>query len=570
MEKKNLTGYPSIDKPWLKYYLEEAINAPLPECTMYEYIYERNQDNLDHIALNYYGAKLTYGQLFKKISHMAGALEAAGIQEGDVVTIAMINAPDTVCLLFALNKIGAVANMVFGASTPEELKKWVTDAKSSYVFTIDMFQEGFAKIANEAKLKKVIVTNLTESMSAINRIGARLLKGMKPLPLPNDSRFCSWNEFFKDMPLESRTCHDGDALAVITYTGGTTGGSKGAALSNKAVISVTQQYIWGERNLSRNSTWMQVIPLFTAYGVTCSMLIPLAVGMTMIIRVPMSETLAAICKKFKPNHIIYGPAFWEKLADDNEDLDLSYLIAPISGGDTLRASVEAKINDYLTKHGSSYCIMNGYGMSEVGAAVSVNFRHAYEFGSVGTPFAQNIISAFDPETSEELQYEQEGELCLYTPSMMSGYINNKEETDNIIRRHDDGKLWVHSGDLGYITKDGFVHISGRLKRFILVPIGDMYKKVFSLDIEKVLLQHPAIENCAVVPMPTPMGQLPKAFIVLKKEYQDADSPETDIRDFCKERLDTPYLPAEYRFVDKFPLTKIGKVDYLALEREYTK
>lgn len=333
--EKKLTGCPSIDKPWLKYYSEEAINAPLPECTMFEYIYNQNQDNLNRVAMNYYGSNTTYGQMFEQISRMAGTLEAEGVKEGDVVTVCMINAPETVCLLFALNKIGAVANMVYGASTPEELKKYITDVKSSLVFTIDMFQEKFVQIADEANIKKIVVTNLTQSMSFANRTGARLLKGMKPLPLPKDKRFCSWKQFFKNAGESTRTCYDPNATAVITYTGGTTGGSKGAILSSKAVNAVAQQYIMSEPNLRRSSTWMQVLPLFIAYGITSSMVIALAVGMTQIIRIPMTESIADFCKKFKPNHVLYGPAYWEKFADDNEDLDLSNFIAPTSGGDAL-------------------------------------------------------------------------------------------------------------------------------------------------------------------------------------------------------------------------------------------
>ena len=187
-----MTGYPSIDKPWLKYYSEEAKNAQLPECTMYEYILDRNRDNMDRVAMNYYGTNITYGEMFRQIDRMAGALEASGVQVGEVVTVCMVNAPETAFLLFALNKIGAVANMVYGADTPEELQKHLLDANSTLVFTLDMFQEKFAAIADSAKLKKIVVTNITESMSPLTRMGARVLKGMKPLPLPKDARFCGW------------------------------------------------------------------------------------------------------------------------------------------------------------------------------------------------------------------------------------------------------------------------------------------------------------------------------------------------------------------------------------------
>ncbi len=566
-QEKKLTGYPSIDKPWLKYYSEEAINAPTPECTMYEYIYNQNQDNLDRVAMNYYGTNTTYGQMFEQISRMAGILESEGVREGDFVTVCMINAPETVCLLFALNKIGAVANMVCGANTPEELKKYITDLGSSLIFTIDIFQEKFVQIADEANIKKIVVTNLTQSMSFTNRTGARLLKGMKPLPLPKDKHCCSWKQFFKNSRVSTRTCHISDAPAVVTYTGGTTGGSKGAILSSKAVNSVAQQYILSETNLKRSSTWMQVLPLFIAYGITSSMVIALAVGMTQIIRIPMTESIADFCKKFKPNHVLYGPAYWEKFSDENEDIDLSNFIAPTSGGDALRPSVEEKINKYLQAHGSPHPILNGYGMTEVGAGVSVNFPHAYKFGSVGIPFAKNIITAFDTETGKELPYEQDGELCIQTPSMMLGYVSNTEETANIIRLHHDGQIWVHSGDLGYVDGDGFIYISGRLKRYFLYIKGGIQKKIFSLDIEKVLLKHSKVDNCVVVPKSDDKTfQVAVAYIILKKEFRSSQDIEAEFVAYSEEHLADGYRPVKYYFVDKFPLTKIGKVDYKVLEK----
>lgn len=220
-------------------------------------------------------------------------------------------------------------------------------------------------------------------------------------------------------------------------------------MSNNAILAVAEQYIIGEQELHRESKWVQLLPLFIAYGVTCSLLIPLSVGMTLIVRLPLGDSIAALCKQFKPNHIMYSPVYWEKFADDNEKIELPYLIAPITGGDILRPSIETKINEYLQRCGSPYLLMNGYGMTEVGAAVSCNYRHIYEFNSVGAPFVKNIISVFDVETGEELTYGQEGEICIYTPSVMMGYINNPEETDHIVRLHKDGLKWVHSGDLGY-------------------------------------------------------------------------------------------------------------------------
>lgn len=569
--KGETTGYPSKDKPWLKYYSKEAIEADLPECTMYEYILKQNHDNLDRVAMNYYGANTTYGKMFQRIDSMAGSLQAAGIGIGETVTVCMVNGPYTVCLLFALNKIGAVANMVYGADTPEELLTHLIDAHSTTVFTLDMFLDKFVAIADKANLKRIIVTNITMEMAPLTRLAAQLFKGMKPKALPKDVLYCEWKKFFKQEKLDSRTCHDGSKPAVITYSGGTTGGSKGVILSSKAVISVAHQYSMSEKSLRRESKWMQVLPLFIAYGITSSMFVALTVGMTQIVRIPMTESIADFCKKFKPNHILYGPIYWEAFADQNESIDLSGFIAPTSGGDAMRPAVEKKINDYLLSHGCSCALMNGYGMTEVGAGVSINFPHAYKFGSVGIPFAKNVVMAIDVETEEELPYGQAGELCINAPSAMIGYLNNDKETQNIIRLHKDGKCWVHSGDLGYVDQDGFIFINGRLKRYFIHVENGVQKKIFSLDIEKVLLQHPYVENCAVVPLSdSKTVQVPVAYIVLKKDYRENNNINELLTDYCQEHLSAIYRPAKYFFVDHFPLTKIGKVDYLTLEKEVAK
>ena len=215
---------------------------------------------MDRVAMNYYGTNITYGQMFRQIDYMAAALETMGVQIGEAVTVCMMNAPETVSLIFALNKIGAVANMVYGADSPEELQKHLVEANSTLVFTLDMFQDKFAAIADKAKIKRIVVTNLTESMSSLTRMGARLFKGLKPLPLPKDPRFCSWKQFFKTASKTSRTCHDGGAPAVITYTGGTTGGSKGVILSNTATLHNAWYHVVRYPELSRDNTWLQALP----------------------------------------------------------------------------------------------------------------------------------------------------------------------------------------------------------------------------------------------------------------------------------------------------------------------
>ena len=564
--KKEMTGYPSIDKPWLDYYPPEVQKTELEESTLYNYIKDHNSDNLDRIAINYYGNRISYGNMLKEIDHVASCLEKLGVKEGDIVTICMINSPETVFLMFALNKIGAVANMINGGESKSEVKHYINDSKSEVVFCLDIFQNKILEVIDELNVKTVIIAGLLQSMSLLNRIGARVVKKIKPETLPNDKRFITWKEFVTSSNGTSKTVYDADAPAFITYTGGTTGGSKGVVLDNKGVMAVAEQYILAEKELHRDNKWMQVLPLFIAFGVTCSLMVPLRVGMTLITRIPMSDSIGDLCRKFKPNHIVYSPAFWEAFADEDANLDLSYLIAPISGGDTLNEKTEAKIDRYLEKCGSPYKLMNGYGMTEVGAGVSVNFKHIYEFGSVGAPMLKNIIAAFDPETGKELKYGEIGEICIHTPSMMCGYLNNEAETKNIIRKHDDNLLWVHSGDLGFISERGFVHISGRIKRYTLSFYNGIAKKIFSIDIEKELLKHPSVAKCAVVPKEDELrNQVPVAFIVRSDFKEEETILKESLKGYAEENLELLYRPIDYIFVDSYPLTKIGKVDYKTME-----
>ena len=563
MQKQTLTGYPSIDKPWLKYYSQEAIDMQLTECTMYEYIFNQNQDNLDRIAIDYYETKMSYRQMFQEISYLAGTLESIGIKEGDIVTVCMLNSPQTICLVFALNKIGAVANMVCGANSCEELKKIITDTKSSIVFTLDLFQNKFEQIVDETPMKQIVVAGFSK---AIGSSGSKMES--EEITFSKASKFILWEQFFQCKRDSQKTSSNADAAAVITYTGGTTGGAKGAVLSNMGIVVNAQQHVIGEWNLQRNHIWIQVLPLYIAYGMTFSLMVPLIVGMTIIVRNPMEDSISELCQKFKPNHIAYGPAYWEAFADDNKNIDLSCLISPVTGGDILNVEVEKKINKYLEKQGCRSLLVNGYGMTEANVGISVNYQQVHKLGSVGIPFVKNIVSAFNLETGKELKYGEQGEICVQTPSMMKGYINNQEETNNVIRQHDDGKLWLHSGDLGYITEDGFVYISGRLKRYMLHIANGLHKKVFSLDIEKVLMNHPKVAKCTVVPMRDEVTfQVPAAYIILKKEYHVDGDLEKELISYAETNLQDGYRPRKYIFVDKFPLTKVGKIDYLALERD---
>ena len=565
MENNNLTGYPSIDKPWLKYYNEEAINAEIPKCSIYEAIKNANKDNLDSIAFEFYGNNITYRTLFNKIYSTAVSLSSLGVKKGDVVSVCMLNTPETIYLLYALNTIGAKANMLCPVSPIDELVHDINLCRTTYMFTLDIFQEKIASIIDKSKIQTVIVADLKASMSVFSKIGAALFKGKKRVPLINDSRFVSWDHFLSNRK-DFETSNNADDVAVILYTGGTTGGSKGVELTNYSIVATAWQYINGSSDIKREDTWAEVLPLFIAYGVSCALQIPLMVGMKILLRLPLSDSLQQLVK-MKPNHIVSVPNAWNELAQSDSNIDLSFLIEPITGGDTLPLQVENKVNSYLKKQKCDYSLMNGYGMSEVCAAVSCNSKKAHKIGTVGAPFVKNIVAAFDLESGEELPYDKEGELCILTPSMMKGYVDNEEETQNVIKLHKDEKKWVHTGDLGYIDSDGFIHLCGRLKRYFVTYSDSGVKKIFCPDVERHLLKCPEIENCVIVPKTIGTEQIAYAYIIPADKSKSQEGVISSVRKYCESELGEVYRPNQYRVVTKFPLTKVSKIDYRTLEKQ---
>lgn len=359
----------------------------------------------------------------------------------------------------------------------------VAVSNSNILFVLDMFIENLEKCENRKRFDKIVVMSVTDSMPKITGFIAKKSGKIKHVKLPNDSRYITWTSFMKLRSEVPFVNHDCNSAAVIIYTGGTTGGSKGVVLSNYNICATAQQYLLCDTDMRKGQTWAQVMPLFIAYGISNSLHLALVAGNSLLVRIPMSDTMSKLCS-YKPNHIMYGPIKWEELVDENKDIDLSFLIDPTSGGDALPENLEKKINQYFKAHGCDYPIMNGYGMSEIGAGVAVNFKRAYSFGSVGIPFVKNIISAFDPDNGKELKCGEVGEICVNSPSTMKGYFNNDDDTADMIKTHKDGLKWVHTGDLGYISEDGFVYIKGRMKRYFLLTHDGIQKKYLALKLNK--------------------------------------------------------------------------------------
>ena len=572
----NLTGYASIDKPWLKYYSEEALKVKLPECTIYEYILEKNINNHNKTAINYLGKKISYGNMFDNIERVAKAFSALGVKDGDLVSMCMITMPETVYSIYALNKLGAISNLIEPRTNADLIKDRINAAKSKILVVVDVFLPKIMKIADKTTLERIIVVPVSASMPMLTTAVFKLTKGRKLMKAPSIDMYQTWNKFLRAGHGATVTAkkYAKNYPAAIIYTGGTTGVSKGALLSNDCFTAMAAEAYYDAPTLFTGKRFLEIMPPFIAYGLIFGHFIPFCAGLeNCLIPVFVPEKFGDYVLKYKPNHVIGVPTFFESLANNKKirKKRLDFLTSCITGGDKMLVATERHINTIYKDRGCKNAIMKGYGMTEMGSAATFTVSDACNIeGSVGIPSQYNIVKVIDPGTGKELKYNEQGELCITGPTMMLGYYNNDRETANVMRKHDDGLTWIHTGDIGYITEDGIIFIVDRIKRMIIRPDGH---NVWPSLIENVIAKHPAVSDCAVVGLPNneyENGKIPTAFIVLKDGFKPSDEIIAEIDALSKKHLPERDVAMAYRFCDELPLTLLGKVDYRALEKRHSK
>ena len=576
-----LTGYPSIDKPWLMHYSKDIIESELPEKTIYRYILDKNKKYMYRTALNYFGNKITYDQMFKNIDKVANALIGMGIKKGDIITISMPTTPETIYLFYAISKIGAIANMVDPRKSVEEIAEYVNMVNSNHLFLISNISEKAEKLSDKIDAKNIVLIDATESLPPYINYPLKFKNELKNLfkgkKLSN--LYKNWNQFLgfgKNINYSVECQYEKDLPIVIVYTGGTTGTSKGVILTNDNINAASFQCENCGFDFQRQHKWLNIMPPFIAYGVGNGLHLPLACGMEVYL-IPKFDPkkFDKLLDKYHPNHMTGVPTHYDGIVNSKvlKNKKLNFIFSAIVGGDKLDISSEEKINEYFDSHDCNYKIAKGYGLSEVSAAVCATSKNDInEIGSVGIPFSHTTISIFDFETKQELKYGEIGEVCITGPNTMLKYFNNEEETNNILIKHDDGKVWVHSGDIGYMNEIGNLFILGRKKEMIIRHDGF---KIYPILIENCILKHKLVQSCKVIGIRDEgysQGELPKAYIVLNKVLNNVDETQIllEIKALCNKYLAEYLIPVEFEFKDSLPKTSIGKIDFLALKKENQK
>ena len=548
------------DKPWLKYYDRMPEHLNYYNGSMYDMVYDAFLKYPNYYALEFFDQKYTFKQLIDKIDRTAVALKKLNVVENECVTICMPNMPEAIFLIYAVNKIGAICNIIHPLSSEDDIKKAIEETNSSIMFLTDVT---YKKVEN-IKLKNIIVCEVSNSM---NGIMSMFYNFKNRNNMKYASNIIEWEDFIKTSGdvLNTHVSRGKDSPAVIIYSGGTTGRSKGIILSNLCFNSlVTQCEVVCQEARAGNSI-LSALPIFHGFGLCICIHVPLALGLKCIL-VPKINTskINQLIRNKKPNLLPVIPSMLNIIVNSIPLGKNSFKSVKVilSGGDYLNDDLRNKVENYFRKSGSIARIQVGYGLSEATAFVSATCESIKETNNIGIPNPDNIIKIFEPGTDVELGYDKTGEICVTGPSLMMGYINQDKETENVLKKHYDGKTWLHTGDLGYMNKDGVLHYQSRLKRMI---ISNGYN-IYPIELEEIINKCKYVAQCTVVAIKHKVKQeVPKAVIVLKKGIELNSQIEKEIKDYCKKNIAKYAIPYEYEFRTSLPVTKVGKVNYRELE-----
>ena len=559
-----------VRTPWYAKMGVVPCHLEYQQCTMEEAVEKIAEKYPKLTAYNFLGTNTKYPDLVKEIRACAAALKACGVRPGEKVTICLPNMPMAIAMFYGVNMIGAIANMIHPLSAEGEIEFYLNDSESVAAITVDMFYQKFANIRrNTPKLKTMIVCSIKDGLNPLMKVGYQLTKGRKIAPFPKDGSYLTWKEFLakgKGMT-DVRVSRAANDPAVILYSGGTTGVTKGILLSNLNFNALGAQIIATNPMFAPGDKMLAIMPMFHGFGLGVSIHSMLVNGGQCIL-VPQftPKTYAELLRKHHPNFIAGVPTLYEALLriDGLEKLDLSCLKGVFSGGDSLSVELKKRFDAFLHDHGAKISVREGYGTTECVTASCLTPIDEFREGSIGIPFPDTYYKIVKVGTEEEVPYGTEGEICLAGPTVMLKYVNHPEETANTRRVHADGMTWIHTGDLGMMDSDGFVYFRQRIKRMIITSGYNVYPS----QIENILDAHEYVHMSCVIGVKDPYKmQKVKAFVMLKPGIEPSDAIKKELLDYCRTKIARYAMPYDIEFRAELPKTLVGKVAYRVLEQE---
>ncbi len=546
-------------KPWFKYYGDMPENINYFQGSLYDYLSDTASRNENRIAIRFYEKDITYRKFMKMIDKIAYSLKQFKVVENECVTICMPNSPESLALIYAVNKIGAIANIVHPLSTTQDIERALKETNSDTLFCADVSMPK----AKDIKVKHFVMVPTSTSLVGIKKIfyNVKFSINMKL----SDNQM-SWQEFINNGIDEN--CYvkrSGNDPAAIIYSGGTTGKQKGIIISNLNFNAMAQQTASVCKYLKPGNSVLSALPIFHVFGLSICVHTCLVAGMTLIVMPKVDvKRINQDLKKYKPTVFPAVPSLLKMIVNGkdpgyNAFKDIKMVVV---GGDYLSPDSRIETEKYFKEHGSDASVKIGYGLSEATGFSCCTAPLNIELDSLGIPNADMDIKIFEPGSDVEKSVGDVGEICISGPTIMMGYINEDEETKKTLVRHIDNKIWLHTGDLGYMSDKGIFYYTSRLKRMI---ISNGYN-IYPIELEEIICKCKYVEACTVVAMPHKIkSQVPKAVIVIKKNVEDTPEVRLSIQRYCYDNIAKYAMPFVYEFRHDMPITAVGKVAYRKLE-----
>lgn len=560
----------NVNAPWLNNYGDVPHTLEYKQGSMWEAVLDIAKEYPDYTSFVFMGKKTKYSEFVKQVDDCAKALKNIGIQVGDRVTICMPNCPQGIIMFYAVNVIGAIANMIHPLSAEKEIAFYLNDSKSVAAITLDQFYSKFEAIRDEVSINNLIIADIKDALSPVMKLGYAMTSGRKIKKIPKDAPIIRWNDFIKAgrrFNGDYRVKRIATDPAVTLYSGGTTGVSKGILLSNLNFNALAAQIIATNPIFRPGDSMLAAMPIFHGFGLGVSIHSMLANGGKCIL-VPRftPASYAKLIVKHCCNFMAGVPTLYEALLRQPimDGADLSCLKGVYSGGDSLSVELKKKLDAFLAERKATVKVREGYGTTECVTASCLTPLHLAKEGSIGQPFPDTFYKIVRPGTQEELPYGEDGEICISGPTTMMEYVGHPEETAQTLQTHADGRVWVHTGDLGFMDNDGFIYFKQRIKRMIITSGYNVYPS----QLENILDAHEIVQMSCVIGVPDPIKvQKIKAFVMLKPDVRHSEDTKALLIEYCKKNIAKYAIPYDIEFRDQLPKTLVGKVAYRVLEEE---
>ena len=558
----------NVATPWLESYGEVKPNLDYSEKTISEAVLETAAREGEFPALSFMGKATSYTRLAEQIDKVARSFYALGIRAGQRVLVCLPNVPQAVFCLYGLNRIGAIPTMVHPLSAVSELSFYMDEANCKIAVTLDQFYGKFLEVKKQRPIEKIVVCRVSEELSFPLNVGQKLLTERKfPKVQAPDILWKDFMQMGEGVADGYVAQKDFRSEAVVLFSGGTTGTTKGIMLSDLNFNALAWQTANMAHEEVHHSKMLAAMPVFHGFGLgVCIHTLQYMGGTSILVPRFNVKSYAKLIRKTQPNFIAGVPTLFEAITRNRylDGADLSCLRGVFSGGDSLTIELKKKFDAFLKDHNARVRVREGYGTTECVTACCLTPYNKEKEGSIGIPFPDTYFKICKPGTREELPYGEEGEICLTGPSMMLGYIGHEDENRQTLQKHEDGHVWLHTGDLGRMDEEGFVYFSQRMKRMIVTSGYNVYPS----QLENVIEGHPAVQRSCVIGVKDPLKmQRVKAFVVLKENCPADEDMRQSIMKHCKEHIAKYALPSEIEFRNSLPTTLVGKVAYTVLEKE---